>query len=347
MSAPHSDAMATRAASPSDARRAKLAALTQPVRTGPQTAVFARGVADAADPAEGATLTLANARLRVDLAPALGGALTRFDWRGDGGVPVPLFRPAASSNAGTDPNTLACYPLVPYSNRIGDGRFRFAGRDVEVPRTRPDEPLPIHGDGWLSAWQVERCDATCATLSLERADATPHAYRARLVYALADATLAVTLSVENAGRRPMPFGLGLHPFLVREHDTRLSAAASGLWLSGDDWLPVRHVPAPAAWQFGVAYPLPDTLVNHAFTDWCGRATVVWPNRRVSLTVASNADCYVLYTPRGADFFCFEPVDHPINAVNLPGGAQAHGMTVLAPGERLTREFRFTAEPLGG
>jgi aldose 1-epimerase len=49
---------------------------------------------------------------------------------------------------------------------------------------------------------------------------------------------------------------------------------------------------------------------------------------------------VLYTPRGEDFFCFEPVDHPINAVNLPGGAAAHGMTLLAPGERLARRFSF-------
>lgn len=52
---------------------------------------------------------------------------------------------------------------------------------------------------------------------------------------------------------------------------------------------------------------------------------------------------MLYTPPGEDFFCFEPVDHPINAVNLPGGATAHGMTLLAPGERLTRRFAFTVE----
>ena len=52
---------------------------------------------------------------------------------------------------------------------------------------------------------------------------------------------------------------------------------------------------------------------------------------------------MLYTPPGEDFFCFEPVDHPINAMNLPGGAAAHGMTMLARGERLTRSFRFTVE----
>jgi aldose 1-epimerase len=254
---------------------------------------------------------------------------------------MPIFRGAAALDACTDPNMLGCYPLVPFSNRIGGARFTFAGRRVEVPRTAASEALPIHGDGWLQPWALVENDARSATLVLDRSSGRPYAYHATLTYLLEDATLIVTLSVENAGRERMPFGLGLHPFLTRDTHTHLSAAAGGLWLSGEDWLPVRHVAVPPAWQFGVAYPLPDALVNHAFTDWSGHAAIVWPARRLSLTISANVDYYVLYTPPGKDFFCFEPVDHPINAVNLPGGPEAHGMTTLASGERLTREFRFT------
>jgi aldose 1-epimerase len=183
-------------------------------------------------------------------------------------------------------------------------------------------------------------------LTLERHDGKPYSFHAAQTYALEDATLVVTLEVRNTGDEALPFGLGLHPFLMREADTELSAAAGGLWLCGDDWLPVRHVPAPPAWQFGVAYPMPPEMVNNAFTGWSGRTSVLWPKRRLSLTIAADTDYYVLYAPPGEDFFCFEPVDHPINAVNLPGGGEAHGMTVLAPGERLAREFRFTVERTG-
>lgn len=130
---------------------------------------------------------------------------------------------------------------------------------------------------------------------------------------------------------------------MREAGTELAAAANGLWLSGADWLPRRHVMVPPAWQFGIAYPLPATLVNHAFTGWGGRASVAWPSRGLTLGIESDAGCYVLYTPPGESFFCFEPVDHPINAVNLPGGAEQHGMTLLGPGARLARRFRFTVE----
>ena len=42
----------------------------------------------------------------------------------------------------------------------------------------------------------------------------------------------------------------------------------------------------------------------------------------------------------------EPVDHPINAMNLAGGASENGMTLLGRGERLTRTFRFTVERTG-
>lgn len=351
MTAANSDVIATRDAHgprrhrrrPAETRNAKLAALVQPVHPGPATSVIARS---AAGGRQGAAVTLANDRLRIDLAPALGGGMTRFDWHGDGGAPIPVFRRCASPSADADPNALACYPLLPYSNRIGGARFAFDGREFAVPRNRVAEPLPIHGDGWLRAWRVVERGATHATLALERERAKPHAYRARLSYALDDATLCVTLAVENAGREPLPFGLGLHPFLSRDDDTRLSAAAGGLWLPGADWLPLRHVPAPPAWTFGVAYPLPDALVNHAFTQWSGRARVVWPKKRLSLTIDADTDYYVLYTPPGEDFFCFEPVDHPINAVNLPGGASEHGMTVLAPGETLAREFRFMVEPVG-
>jgi aldose 1-epimerase len=325
------------------ARRAKLAALTQPVRPGPSTSTLARGLDKTGD---SATVTLATPQLRLDIAPSLGGAITRFDWRGNADAPTPIFRRAASVLAGTDPNTLACYPLVPYSNRIGGAQFTFGGRRVEVPRTRSDEALPIHGDGWLQPWRLVRSDDRCAMLVLDRSHGRPYAYRAELAYMLDDSTLAVSLSVENAGSEPMPFGLGLHPFLSRDAKTHLSAAAAGLWLSDEQWLPVRHVPVPPAWQFGVAYPLPDALVNHAFTEWSGHAAVVWPARHLCLTIAANADYYVLYTPPGKDFFCFEPVDHPINAVNLPGGADAHGMTPLVPGERLSREFRFTVTEVG-
>jgi aldose 1-epimerase len=48
-----------------------------------------------------------------------------------------------------------------------------------------------------------------------------------------------------------------------------------------------------------------------------------------------------YSPSNkADFFCFEPVTHPVDAHNLPGGPTANGLRVLAPREAMTAACRF-------
>lgn len=131
--------------------------------------------------------------------------------------------------------------------------------------------------------------------------------------------------------------------LPRHRDTRLVAPATGAWLSGADSLPHTHAPVPDDWQFAQERALPGALIDHAFSGWTGRATIAWPARGLRLNVSAAVPYYVLYTPPGQDFFCFEPVDHAINAVNLPEGAMRHGMTVLTPGTSFTRRFSFAVD----
>jgi len=57
-------------------------------------------------------------------------------------------------------------------------------------------------------------------------------------------------------------------------------------------------------------------------------------------VSATTSRYVLYTPAQYDFFCFEPVDHTINAHNLPGQPQDHGLTILGTGQSLQRGYQF-------
>ena len=98
-------------------------------------------------------LRLENGVLRADVLPESGGGLLRFDLLRANEV-VPVFRPAQLDEALHEPKALACYPLVPWSNRIGGGRFIFQGRTIEVPLTRDDETYPLHGHGWLDRKSV-------------------------------------------------------------------------------------------------------------------------------------------------------------------------------------------------
>ena len=63
-------------------------------------------------------IALAAGDWRATLKPERGGAMLTLDWRGR-----PVFRPTPED--ATDILETACFPLVPYANRIADGRFHF------------------------------------------------------------------------------------------------------------------------------------------------------------------------------------------------------------------------------
>ncbi len=284
------------------------------------------------------TLVLDNGLLHVEILPELGGGIARFDWV-SGAATLPVFRPRNTDADPSEPNTLACYPLVPWSNRIGHGRFDFGGATFNAPQTRPDEPYPIHGHGWLSEWEVLAAETGSIELYLQHNATDPFCYEAWLRYQLSGNRLSVTLSVRNLGQ-PLPFGLGLHPFLPRTDDVQLQAPAATLWQAGPDCLPTQLTTPTAAWNFDEAHSL-DAEINHAFGGWPGRAEIRWPAQGLQLNINADPGYYVLFTPTRQDFFCFEPVDHPVNAHNLPGGAATNGLTVLATGQTLSRRFHFT------
>ncbi|WP_426319159.1 aldose 1-epimerase [Pseudoduganella sp. R-43] len=299
-------------------------------------------------------IELRSGGLRAVVLPAVGGGLARLDWAGNPGCagalaaePVPVLRPLADGVAQPQPGQLACFPLVPWSNRIAPGGFEFQDRRITPAPTREGEPCPIHGEGWRMPWHVEARDECSVVLSLYRRDGSPFAFTAHMAYTLSDNVLRVTLKVTNNGRHPLPFGLGLHPWMPCPDDARLRAVADGVWLSGADKLPAGRSALPPGWNFcGEApRPLPSDGVDNAFTGWDGKAQIDWPSRRLRLHISTDMGYYILYVPPGKDFFCFEPVDHPVNAHNLPGGATAHGLTVLAPGQDLRRTVRFTVEEI--
>ncbi|MGN6480543.1 aldose 1-epimerase [Luteibacter sp.] len=303
-------------------------------------------------------LELTTDRLRVGLLPDVGGGIAHFDWLGYGG-PIPLMRQALcgsalardgsidAAHAPTDPNTLACYPLIPWSNRITGGGFSHDGIRIDLARNRADDDYPIHGTGWQRAWQVDSHQPDAAVFSLHDTVEGGYAYGARMAYHLEHDTLRVELSVTNHGPSALPFGLGLHPFFPRHGSVQLHAPARSVWRNDErNLIPVARDAVPPAWDFSSDRPLPAGGLNNAFQGWTGAARITWPQQRLCLDVTSDVDTYVLYVPADESFFCFEPVDHPVNAVNQPGGAAAHGMSVLAPGESLARSFAFRVSEKG-
>ena len=284
-------------------------------------------------------LSLRAGRLAVDLAPDAGGSIARFAVEGSGKDEGDLLRPAtdAALASGTGMDT-ACYPLVPYSNRIANGRLGFDGEVFQLACNWPGIRHPMHGDGWRHAWQVLHHERTRAELVYvhERGAAGvdwPFRDRARQVHVLDETGLTVELSIENLEDRDVPAGLGLHPFFVRDADTELACRLAGVWRTDAEVLPLQRVPVPPEWDFSASRRVDGMGLDHCFDGWDGEATVTWPERglRLVLTATEAFRHLVIYVPDGQRHFCVEPVSHANGAI---------GQTRLAAGATLGGEISF-------
>jgi aldose 1-epimerase len=287
-------------------------------------------------------VTLRSGALRLDLAPAIGGAISRFASEGPDGA-IEWMRPmSGAAIAAGDVLGSSCFPLVPYSNRIRDNAFAFDGRHV-----RMEHPYAhaLHGHGWLAPWQVESAAADRASLVFAR-NATPDwpfAYRARQDFILAGGRLDLRIELVNAGDRRMPSGFGLHPYFPRTPRCRLHAAVTGLWETDDAILPTSLVAPEAPRDPRIGLAVDAVPLDNCFTGWGGHAEIVWPETETALAMTADGPMgfFVVYTPTGEPYFCAEPVSNATDAVNLAAaGRDDTGLLVLEPGQAASARIVF-------
>lgn len=286
-------------------------------------------------------LTLAGCDLELQLLPEMGGSIGRFAWTG-GGRRIELMRPAdpAAMTPGSARGS-ASFPLVPFSGRIGRGRFRFGGRDIQLERDPAREGHAIHGDGWTARWTVAEAGAAAATLAYEHRPpgGWPWRYRAEQRFSLDPDGLTVALSIVNQDDTPMPAGLGLHPYFPMAPGVRLSAHNPQVVMNDMAKLPVAVVDTPPAWDCRGGRPVAEMALDFCFVGWDGAARLDWGSHALTIAADPPLDCLVVYTQ--PEFFCVEPVSHQPDAVNR--SVEAAGLRVLEPGQGLAGTARFCAE----
>ena len=277
--------------------------------------------------------------LSLRLAPARGGGIMSFECCAASGRNIAIFQPMEAGDP--SPAAPANFPLVPFVNRIRGGAFSFRGRRVTLARNMPPDPSPLHGQGWLAAWTVERLGADSAELVYRHeAGEWPWAYEAWQTFDLDESGLTLRLSCHNLSGEPMPCGLGQHPYFPCTPRTRLDTGVTSVWTIDEKVLPVERVPATGR------YDLRDRLVcglglDHGFGGWSGSATITDPDLPFRIEMSSpDARFFQLYSPAAGGLFVIEPVTHANAALNEPEEKWAElGMRVLEPGATMSLTMR--------
>jgi len=294
-------------------------------------------------PSKGDTIKLSSGRLRLKLSRSIGGAISAFEWAGDGGT-LSIMR---KCNTPLENVLDACsFPLVPYVNRIRGGEFTFRDRQVRLEPNMPGDVSPLHGQGWLNPWIVERQDKSGAVLSFRHEPGEwPWAYEARQDFSLDERGLSVRISCRNISEEPMPCGLGQHPYFPCGVDTRLETRVEVAWTIDEHVLPVEKVPAEGRYDLRHRQICGQDLDN-GFGGWVGEASISDPAWPYDLHLTSpQARFFQVYSPKSGGIFVAEPVSHANAALNAPEDEWRElGMQVLAPGEEMGLDMRLDVIP---
>jgi aldose 1-epimerase len=264
--------------------------------------------------------------------------------------------------------------LFPFPNRIRAGRFRWRGKEYQLPLNDSTGANAIHGFACRRPWRVvdRGSDRQSAWVTgefrgsrdaPEAKDLWPADYKLRLTYRLLPQRLRLEAHIENPDQDPLPFGLGYHPYFRvpfqpddAAENTTVQIAAHDIWELKDNLPTGTKRLVTYAQPVGVAHRYPDVTMDDLLTglpdapepDGGGlylRGTMRAKTRGVRLRVLASAEFHevVVFTPPHRHAFCIEPYTCITDAINLQSQGVESGLLVLPPGEEWSGQVEFVVD----
>lgn len=244
-------------------------------------------------------------------------------------------------------------PLIPWPNRLGDGKYSFEGVDYQVALTEPPKSNAIHGLLRWRPWRATRHEADRVTMAatLFPMQGYPFHLDVEVEYVLDAGGLAVTTIATNAGNSACPYACGQHPYLSPGRglvdDCQLEFAAATRIATDARQLPSgREAVKGSQFDFSTRRQLGATEVDFAFTDldrnagdlfWVrlfgqdGRCVQLWTDRSYPYIEIFTAD--TLAPSRRRRGLGVEPMSCP------PNGLQSGEHVLrLEPGESVAHRW---------
>lgn len=244
-------------------------------------------------------------------------------------------------------------PLIPWPNRLADGRYSFDDLDCQLALSEPANHNAIHGLLRWSSWRalVHEPDRVTMGARVNPQSGYPFALDVRIEYRLDEDGLTVSATAENIGERACPYGAGQHPYLSPGDgpidDCTLELGASTRILTDERQLP-RGTEALAGSELDFSSPrrLGEQRIDCALTDLHredsgralarlaapdGRTVELWADEHHTVLQLFTGD--TLAPARRRRGLAVEPMTCEPNAFQ-----SGRGLLRLEPGESLTSRW---------
>jgi aldose 1-epimerase len=249
------------------------------------------------------------------------------------------------------------YLLIPWSNRIKDGRFAFRGKEHRL-KVNAGDGSAIHGMARDYPWQVEHSDRQRLVARFDSRNHEesifPFAFSARAEFRLEAARFIATISAKNEDTQPMPAGLGHHPYFQRaiasEGDNVRLEIPCAEYFELEASIPSgAPVAVDSRLDFRAKRPLdPDAKLDDCLTGRIAGAPIrfAYPESGLALSLELDPifENVVIYVPPRKTYFAVEPVTNANDGFNLyDRGIRGSGVFVLEPGEERAASIAFRVE----
>lgn len=256
-------------------------------------------------------------------------------------------------------STMGIPLLAPWANRLGERRYRAAGREAVLdPATAPlrldPNGLPIHG--LLSGsplWELVEAgaDAQRARL-LARLDfgarpellaAFPFAHVLEQEVTLGDGWLSLATTLVAGAEADVPVSFGYHPYLhlpgAARQDWQLTLPVRRRALLDERGIPTGQSEAAD----GASGPLGQRAFDDLFDqlDDPARFGLAAAGRSLTVSFDEGYSFAQVYAPQGSDFVCCEPMTALTNAL-----VSGDRLTVVPAGQAYRARFTIGAEATG-
>ena len=289
------------------------------------------------------------------------------------GEPIEVLWSAPGFDSSGERPTASGIPILfPFPGRLSGTALEFQGRTIPLT-IDPRHGVAIHGFVFNRPWRIIAQSPSSVTGEFHAArdepslvDRWPADFRIRANYEVQHTGLRLSISIDNPGDQPLPFGLGTHGYfrlplgdVGKRDECQLIVPAQSYWeldgmlptgrklpaigprAVGGTGFPSRHDPdglgRPSHATAGM--PFGETHLDDVFTDLTahdGRVVCRLLDgvnqRRLSVVFdTSFSDC-VVFNPPHREAICIEPYSCVPDAYALEQRGIATGLRILAPSE---------------